>query len=106
MLGNIDKLRNGRFYYSDNQTDSVYILRKGDQQIDFIKDVQLKSKIVWLQPNAYKLILESISNPEKINLEIGDVLYVSIKEITSDYFLTETEYKGSISESKLWFAAA
>lgn len=106
MLGSIDKLRNGRFYYSENQTEPVYIQREGDQQIDYIKDIQLTSKVVWVQPNVYKLILENISNPDLVSLQVGDEMYVSIKEITHDYYVTETNYNGSIDESKIWFAAA
>ncbi len=106
MLGNIDKLRNGRFYYSENQTGPVYIQREGDQQIDYIQDIELTSKVVWIQPNVYKLILIDISNPDQVDLQVGDELFVSIIEITSDYYLTETNYNGSVNESKIWFAAA
>lgn len=106
MIQSVEKLKNGRFYYSPNQTEPVYILRTGNQQIDYIQGVQLTSKVVWINPTVYKLILENISNPEQIDLKIGDELYVSIKEITTDYYLTETKYNGAVKESKLWFAAA
>ena len=105
MRGEIfsNKVKSGKFIDRTNQ--EAFILRKGAHQVEYVNaDLTLKSKIIWTSDTDYKLVLEDISNPTLVNLQVGDELSVHITEITNEYYVSETNFKGNKQTSQLWFA--
>lgn len=99
----INKIKSGRFIDPSNKES--FILRKGSHQVDYVNEnLTLKSKIIWTSDTDYKLVLEDISNPTLVNLRVGDELSVHITEVTSEYYTSETDYKGHKMTHQLWYA--
>ena len=104
MRGDIlfNKIKAGKFI--DRANKEAFILRKGEHQVDYVhSSLTLKSKIIWTSDMDYKLVLEDISNPEIVNLQVGDELSVHVVEVTNEYYVSETNYKGDKVVSQLWF---
>jgi hypothetical protein len=93
----------GRFI--DREYDSVVVTRSGETQIDYIgTDLVLTSKIVWTATDQYNLVLENLTgSTDTIGLKVGDVMNVSVIEVTDEYYITACSFNGQQAITKLWF---
>ncbi len=101
---NLAEQLQGRFI--DRDCQDVTIIREGDVQIDQIGfNLTLSSKIVWVNDTKYDLILEDISgDTSEVGINIGDVMHVTVTEVTDKYYIADCEFHGQRNITKLWFA--
>lgn len=101
---NLAKQLQGNFV--DRECQDVIIVRQNDVQIDHIGfNLTLTSKIVWINDTQYNLILEDISDSNaNVGIQIGDVMTVTVTEVTNEYYVADCEFHGHRNITKLWFA--
>lgn len=92
--------------FIDKDCQDVVVLREGDVQIDHIGfNLTLTSKIVWINESQYNLILEEVSDDTvDIGINVGDVMKVTVAELTDDYYIADCEFNGQRVITKLWFS--
>lgn len=92
--------------FIDKDCQDVVVLRKGDVQIDRIGfNLTLTSRIVWINETQYELILEEVSDETAdVGITIGDVMTVTVVEVTNEYYVAGCEFNGQKVTTKLWFS--
>jgi hypothetical protein len=102
--GNLAEKLQGNFVSKDDK--DIIIVRQNDVQIDHIGfNLTLTSKIVWINDTQYNLILEDVSDhTAPIGIKVGDVMTVTVTEVTNDYYIADCDFNGQHNIMKLWFA--
>lgn len=92
--------------FIDKDCQDVVVLREGDVQIDHIGfNLTLTSKIVWINEKQYELILEEVSDETAdVGINVGDVMTVTVAEVTKEYYVADCEFNGHRVMTKLWFS--
>jgi hypothetical protein len=92
--------------FIDKDCQDVVVLREGDVQIDHIGfNLTLTSKIVWINETQYELILEEVSDETTdVGINVGDVMVVTVAEVTNEYYVADCEFNGQRVITKLWFS--
>lgn len=92
--------------FIDKDCQDVVVLREGDVQIDHIGfNLTLTSKIVWINETQYELILEEVSDETAdVGINVGDVMTVTVAEVTNEYYVADCEFNGQRVMTKLWFS--
>lgn len=103
-LKNLAEKLQGNFVDRDDK--DIIIVRQKDVQIDHIGfNLTLTSKIVWINETQYNLILENVSDENaNIPIKVGDVMIVTVIEVTSEYYIANCDFNGQRNVMKLWFA--
>lgn len=101
---NIAERLQGNFV--DRDCQDVIVVRQNNVQIDHIGfNLTLTSKIVWINENQYNLILEDVSDSNaNVGIKVGDVMTVTVTEVTNEYYIADCEFNGQRNVTKLWFA--
>ncbi|MFK7948486.1 MAG: hypothetical protein AB8G11_12920 [Saprospiraceae bacterium] len=101
---NLAKKLQGNFVSKDDK--DIIIVRQNDVQIDHIGfNLTLTSKIVWINDTQYNLVLEDVSDQNApIGIKVGDVMTVTVTEVTNDYYIANCAFNGHRNVMKLWFA--
>lgn len=103
-IGNLAEKLQGNFVSKDDK--DIIIVRQNDVQIDHIGfNLTLTSKIVWINDTQYNLILEDVSDHTvPVGIKIGDVMTVTVTEVTNEYYIANCDFNGQRNIMKLWFA--
>ena len=101
---NLAEKLQGNFVSEDDK--DIIIVRQNDVQIDHIGfNLTLTSKIVWINDKQYNLILEDVSDHNaEVGINVGDVMTVTVTEVTNDYYIADCDFNGQRNVMKLWFA--
>lgn len=96
------RLSHGKFHFAENNSQ---ISREGNTQTDYFEEdgLTLTSSVEWLSESEYKLTLIDIDEPQKVDYNIGDELYVKVITMNKDYYSAESTYKGKTQRSVFWF---
>lgn len=101
---NLTERLQGKFIDKDCQ--DVIVLREGDVQIDHIGfNLTLTSRIDWINDKQYTLTLEEVSDmTADVGINVGDIMKVTVAEVTNDYYIADCEFNGQRVITKLWFS--
>lgn len=104
----LKKIRTGTFYTDLPGYENYYIVRTKKKQIEYSEiDGQTAKMILtikWLDDYTYQLTTKKfIGYPDGYPTN-KEVFIVKITACKSDYFLTESEYKGQLFKIKYYFS--